>query len=201
MTGLTWMVGCGVAACSTFGVLLVMALCASASRADAEAAGHRTRLGAGDDDRRATAAGPDDRAARHLRTALRARTGWVFSASDARGPLVATGRGGAVVPPAGEALALRAARLAVLNDVPIIVPVAPGGPLGEAVLVGVAVPFADGRTGALVVAGGGGMATRPWATHVLQELAIERAELGMPVASAARSERFTVARRQHAYRR
>lgn len=201
VTGLTWMVGCGVAACSTLGGLLVLALCATASRADRATTGQRARLGSSADDRRV--AGPDDRVARHLRTALHGRTGWVFStssASEPRGQLVATGRGGAVVPPAGEALALRAARLAVLNEVPIIVPVAPGGPLGEATFVAVAVPFADGRTGALVVAGGGGMAMRPWTTHVLQELAIERAELGIPVAAAARSERFTVARRQHAYR-
>ena len=144
----------------------------------------------------------DDRTALDARKALRGRRAWVFSSSPTQAGLRLTGRGGATLPPSGEALALRVAGMAINADVPIIVPSKAGGPLDGMALVGVAVPFEDGRTGALVVAGAPGMAARPWITHVLQELAIERAELNVPAPpDQQRADRFTVARRDHAQAR
>jgi hypothetical protein len=194
---LTWMVGGGMAACL---FLTTLALCAAAGRADAaarEQAGGVVERPLRHD---ALPAGPDDLTARQIRTTLRGRSAWVFSSPAAHARLGLTGRAGVAVPPAGEALALRVAGLAINGEVPVIVPAAASGPLGDTVLIGVAVPFADGRAGALVVAGGSGMAARPWIAHVLQELAIERAELGVPVRCDARAERFTVARERHAFR-
>ncbi len=177
-------------------VLAVLALCAAAGRADAATIDLRM------DERMSRVAAAeeclvDDRTALDARNALRGRRAWVFSSSPARTGLRLTGRGGAMLPPSGEALALRVAGMAIHADVPIIVPGKAGGPLADTALVGVSVPFQDGRTGALVVAGGPGMASRPWITHVLQELAIERAELNVPAPPDQRADRFTVARRPH----
>jgi hypothetical protein len=181
-------------------ILATIALCAAAGRADAMAAVHHVdeRMS-----RRGEEAGlVDDRTALDARKALRGRRAWVFSSSPVHAGLRLTGRGGATLPPSGEALALRVAGMAINADVPIIVPSQAGGPLDGVALVGVAVPFEDGRTGALVVAGAPGMAARPWITHVLQELAIERAELNVPAPpDQQRADRFTVARRHHAQAR
>jgi hypothetical protein len=181
-------------------ILATIALCAAAGRADAMATAHHV-------DERTSPEGVeegliDDRTALDARKALRGRRAWVFSSSPAQAGLRLTGRGGATLPPSGEALALRVAGMAINADVPIIVPSQAGGPLDGVALVGVAVPFEDGRTGALVVAGAPGMASRPWITHVLQELAIERAELNVPAPpDQQRADRFTVARRDHAQAR
>jgi hypothetical protein len=175
----------------------MVALCVAAGHADAMAS-HRHA------DKRSSHSGAeedlvDDRTALDARKALRGRRAWVFSSSPAHAGLRLTGRGGAVLSPSGEALALRVASMAINADVPIIVPSRAGGPPDGTALVGVSVPFEDGRTGALVVAGGPGMAARPWITHVLQELAIERAELNVPAPPDHRAGRFTVARRDHAH--
>ncbi len=181
-------------------ILATVALCAAAGRADAMATAHHV-------DERTSRDGVeeglvDDRTALDARKALRGRRAWVYSSSPAQAGLRLTGRGGATLPPSGEALALRVAGMAINADVPIIVPSQTGGPLDGMALVGVAVPFEDGRTGALVVAGAPGMAARPWITHVLQELAIERAELNVPAPpDQQRADRFTVARRDHAQAR
>jgi hypothetical protein len=177
-------------------ILATLALCAAAGRADAMAADRNV-------DKRSSRAGVeeglvDDRTALDARKALRGRRAWVFSSSPAHAGLRLTGRGGATLPPSGEAMALRVAGMAINADVPIIVPSRAGGPLDGTALVGVSVPFEDGRTGALVVAGGPGMAARPWITHVLQELAIERAELNVPAPPDQRADRFTTARRDPA---
>lgn len=177
-------------------ILATLALCAAAGRADAMAADRQV-------DERSSAVAVeaglvDDRTALDARKALRGRRAWVFSSPPSQVGLRLTGRGGVALPPAGEALALRVAGMAINADVPIIVPGKAGGPLDDTALVGVSVPFEDGRTGALVVAGGPGMAARPWITHVLQELAIERAELNVPAPPDQRADRFTVARRHHA---
>lgn len=176
-------------------ILAVLALCAAAGRADAMAIDLHV------DERLSRAVGEeglvDNRTALDARKALRGRRAWVFSSSPAHAGLRLTGRGGAALPPSGEALALRVAGMAIHADVPIIVPGKAGGPLDDTALVGVSVPFHDGRTGALVVAGGPGMASRPWITHVLQELAIERAELNVPAPPDQRADRFTVTRRRH----
>ncbi len=177
-------------------ILATLALCAAAGRADAKAVELRV------DERlsRAAAAGKglvDDRTALDARKALRGRCAWVFSSSPTHAGLRLTGHGGVTLPPSDEALALRVAGMAIHADVPIIVPGKPGGLLDDTALVGVSVPFQDGRTGALVVAGGPGMASRPWITHVLQELAIERAELNVPAPPDQRADRFTAARRPH----
>ncbi len=176
-------------------ILATLALCAAAGRADAMAADRPV-----DERSRRLAAEEglvDDRTALDARKALRGRRAWVFSSSPSRVGLRLTGRGGVALPPSGEALALRVAGMAINADVPVIVPGTAGGPLEGTALVGVSVPFEDGRTGALVVAGGPGMASRPWITHVLQELAIERAELNVPAPPDQRADRFTVARRHH----
>ncbi len=181
-------------------ILATVALCAAAGRADAMTI-------AGDMDERSSRATAeaglvDDRTALDARRALRGRRAWVFSSSPTQAGLRLTGRGGVALPPSGEALALRVAGMAINADVPIIVPGEAGGRLEGTALVGVAVPFEDGRTGALVVAGGSGMAARPWITHVLQELAIERAELNVPAPpDQQRADRFTVARRRGAHAR
>jgi hypothetical protein len=178
-------------------ILATVALCVAAGRADAMAIVSQV-------DERLSSDGvhevglADDRTALDARTALRGRRAWVFSSSPAHAGLRLTGRGGATLAPSGETLALRVAGMAINADVPIIVPSQTGGSLEGTALVGVAVPFEDGRTGALVVAGGPGMAARPWITHVLQELAIERAELNVPAPpDQQRADRFTVARRRH----
>ena len=180
-------------------ILATLALCAAAGRADAMAVDRQM------DERSSRAAAEevlvDDRTALDARKALRGRRAWVFSSSPAHTGLRLTGRGGPTLPPSGEGLALRVAGMAINADVPIIVPAEANGPLDGAALVGVSVPFEDGRTGALVVAGGPGMASRPWITHVLQELAIERAELNVPAPPDQRADRFTVARRDHAQTR
>jgi hypothetical protein len=176
-------------------ILATLALCAAAGRADAMAAD-----GPVDERSRPLAAEDglvDDRTALDARKALRGRRAWVFSSSPPHAGLRLTGRGGTALPPTGEALALRVAGMAINADVPIIVPAKAGGPLDGTALVGVSVPFEDGRTGALVVAGSPGMASRPWITHVLQELAIERAELNVPAPPDQRADRFTVDRRHH----
>jgi hypothetical protein len=176
-------------------ILATLALCAAAGRADAMATDLRV------DERSSRLAAEDglvdDRTALDARKALRGRRAWVFSSSPSHVGLRLTGRGGVTLPPTGEALALRVAGMAINADVPIIVPAKAGGPLDGMALVGVSVPFEDGRTGALVVAGSPGMASRPWITHVLQELAIERAELNVPAPPDQRADRFTVARRHH----
>ena len=179
-------------------MLATLALCAAAGRADAMAVDVRA------DERlsRAAAAAADkglvdDRTALDARRALRGRRAWVFSSAPTHAGLRLTGQGGATLPPSGEALALRVAGMAIHADVPIIVPGKPGGLLDDTALVGVSVPFQDGRAGALVVAGGPGMASRPWITHVLQELAIERAELNVPAPPDQRADRFTADRRPH----
>jgi hypothetical protein len=171
--------------------VVMVALCAAAGRADALA-------GIKDVDERSLPAAAegdlaDDRTALDARRALRGRRAWVYSSSTTHAGLRLTGRGGSALPSPGEALALRVAGMAINADVPIIVPGQAGGPLEGMALVGVSVPFEDGRTGALVVAGGAGMAARPWIAHVLQELAIERAELSVPAAPDQRAGRFTVA--------
>lgn len=196
MQVLVYATGVAVVACL---ILATVALCVAAGRADAVAAdrgvdGRSSRLGADE-------ALVDDRTALDARKALRGRRAWVFSSAPAHAGLRLTGRGGATLPPSGEALALRVASMAINADVPIIVPSRAGGSLEGTALVGVAVPFEDGRTGALVVAGGPGMAARPWITHVLQELAIERAELNVPAPPDQRADRFTVDRRHHAHAR
>jgi hypothetical protein len=177
-------------------ILGTVALCLAAGRADAMAA-----VSEGVDERssRATteASLVDDHTAFDARQALRGRRAWVFSAPSVHAGLRLTGRGGAALQPRGEALALRVAAMAISADVPVIVPGLANGPLEGTALIGVAVPFADGRRGALVVAGGAGMAERPWIAHVLQELAIERAELSVPAAPDRRADRFTVAGRHH----
>jgi hypothetical protein len=176
-------------------ILATVALCAAAGRADAMAT-----VGSVDERLSRAAAQEglvDDRTALDARKALRGRRAWVFSSSPAHAGLRLTGHGGVTLPPSGEALALRVAGMAIHADVPIIVPGKAGGPLNDTALVGVSVPFQDGRSGALVVAGGLGMASRPWITHVLQELAIERAELNVPAPPDQRADRFTVARRRH----
>jgi hypothetical protein len=180
-------------------ILATLALCAAAGRADAMA----TDLHVDERSRHVAAEEGlvDDRTALDARKALRGRRAWVFSSSPAHAGLRLTGRGGAALQPSGEGLALRVAGMAINADVPIIVPGKAGGPLEGTALVGVSVPFEDGRTGALVVAGGPGMASRPWITHVLQELAIERAELNVPAPPDQRADRFTVAGRRHAQAR
>jgi hypothetical protein len=180
-------------------ILATLALCAAAGRADVMATDLHV-----DERLRHVAAEEglvDDRTALDARKALRGRRAWVFSSSSSHAGLRLTGRGGVALPPSGEGLALRVAGMAINADVPIIVPGKAGGPLEGTALVGVSVPFEDGRTGALVVAGGSGMASRPWITHVLQELAIERAELNVPAPPDQRADRFTVARRHHAQAR
>jgi hypothetical protein len=174
-----------------------IALCAAAGRADVMAADRIL-------DERSSRPGAedglvDDRTALDARKALRGRRAWVFSSAPTPAGLRLTGRGGPTLPPSGEALALRVAGMAINADAPIIVPGRAGGPLEGTALVGVAVPFEDGRTGALVVAGDPGMAARPWITHVLQELAIERAELNVPAPPDQRAGRFTVDRRHRAH--
>jgi hypothetical protein len=176
-------------------ILATVALCVAAGRADAMTTADQV-------DERSIREGAevglvDDRTALDARKALRGRRAWVFSSSPTHAGLRLTGRGGATLPPSGEALALRVAGMAINADVPIIVPGQTGGSLEGTALVGVAVPFEDGRTGALVVAGGPGMAARPWITNVLQELAIERAELNVPAPPDQRADRFTVARRRN----
>jgi hypothetical protein len=183
--------GLAVLACL---ILLVVALCSAAGRADAMAAARKL-------DERMTPAEPpadltDDRTALDARKALRGRRAWVFSSPSAHAGLRLTGRGGTALTPRGEALALRVAGMAINAEVPVIVPGHGGGPLEGTTLIGVSVPFDDGRSGALVVAGGEGLAARPWVTHVLTELAIERAELGVPAAPDQRAGRFT-AQRHH----
>jgi hypothetical protein len=181
--------GFAVVACL---ILVMAALCSVAGRADAMAAARTV------DERISEAGLADDRTACDARTALRGRRAWVFSSASAHAGLRLTGHGGTALPSCGEALALRVAGMAINADVPIIVPCHEGGPLEGTALVGVSVPFEDGRTGALVVAGGPGMAARPWITHVLQELAIEQAELSVPAASEQRADRFTITRRRPA---
>jgi hypothetical protein len=185
--------GFAVVACL---ILVMVALCAAAGRADAMAAARTV-------DERMSEAGAqaalaDDHTACDARTALRGRRAWVFSSTSAHAGLRLTGCGGKVLPARGEVLALRVAGMAINADVPVIVPSHEGGPLEGTALVGVSVPFADGRIGALVVAGGPGMAARPWITQVLQELAIEQAELSVPAADDQRANRFTVTGRRHA---
>ncbi len=187
MQVLAYATGFAVVACL---ILVVAALCTAAGRADAMAAAQRV-------DERCSEAGvqgalADDHTACDARTALRGRRAWVFSSSTPHAGLRLTGHGGTALPPRGEALALRVAGMAINADVPIIVPSHEGGPLEGTALVGVSVPFEDGRIGALVVAGGPGMAARPWITHVLQELAIEQAELSVPAVADHRAGRFTV---------
>jgi len=194
MQVLVYATGIAVAVCL---VLVTIALCAAAGRADAMAADRR--LDEHTSRPEAQGALADDRTALDARKALRGRRAWVFSSSPAHAGLRLTGRGGAALSPAGEGMALRVAGMAINADVPIIVPGKPGGPLDGTALVGVSVPFEDGRTGALVVAGGAGMASRPWITHVLLELAIERAELNVPAPPDQRADRFTVARQRHAH--
>lgn len=178
-------------------IMMMVALCTAAGRADAMAA---TRSMDERTSRAAAEAGlVDDGTALDARRALRGRRAWVFSSPATHAGLRLTGRGGAALPTSGEALALRVAGMAINADVPIIVPGLAGGPLEGMALVGVSVPFEDGRSGALVVAGGAGMASRPWITHVLRELAIERAELNVPAPPDQRADRFTVARRRHAH--
>jgi hypothetical protein len=176
-------------------ILATLALCAAAGRADAMSSVRPV------DERSSRPVEQeglvDDRTALDARKALRGRRAWVFSSSPAHGGLRLTGHGGVTLPPSGEALALRVAGMAIHADVPIIVPGKPGGVLDDTALVGVSVPFQDGRTGALVVAGGPGMASRPWITHVLQELAIERAELNVPAPPDQRADRFAADRRRH----
>jgi hypothetical protein len=192
MQVLVYATGIAVVSCL---ILATIALCVAAGRADAMAADRHA------DERTSRPAAEeglvDDRTALDARKALRGRRAWVFSSSATHAGLRLTGRGGAVLPPSGEALALRVAGMAIHADVPIIVPGKAGGPLDDTALVGVSVPFEDGRSGALVVAGGSGMASRPWITHVLQELAIERAELNVPAPPDQRADRFTVERRGH----
>lgn len=194
MQVLVYATGIAVVTCL---ILATVALCAAAGHADIVAADRnvdkRSSL------REAQEALVDDRTALDARKALRGRRAWVFSSSPSRAGLRLTGRGGEALAPSGEALALRVAGMAINADVPIIVPGKAGGPLNGTALVGVSVPFDDGRTGALVVAGGPGMTSRPWITHVLQELAIERAELNVPAPPDQRADRFTVARRDHAH--
>ena len=193
MQVLVAMTGVAVVMCLT---LVAVALCTAAGRADATAADRRV-------DKRSSFPGEeeglvDDRTALDARKALRGRRAWVFSSSPSHAGLRLTGRCGAALPPSGEGMALRVACMAINADVPIIVPGKAGGTLDGTALVGVSVPFEDGRSGALVVAGGPGMAARPWIIHVLQELAIERAELNVPAPPDQRADRFTVARRDHA---
>jgi hypothetical protein len=193
MQVLAYATGIAVVVCL---ILATLALCAAAGRADAMSA-----VGPVDERSKLPAAQEglvDDRTALDARKALRGRRAWVFSSSPTHTGLRLTGRGGVTLPPTGEALALRVAGMAIHADVPIIVPGKAGGPLQDTALVGVSVPFQDGRTGALVVAGGPSMASRSWITHVLQELAIERAELNVTAPPDQRADRFTVARRHHA---
>jgi hypothetical protein len=193
MSAVAYAAGVAAVACL---ILVTVALCVTAGRADATAT-----VPEGVDGRSSQAAADmpliDDHTAFDARKALRGRRAWVFSAPSAHTGLRLSGRGGTALPPRGEALALRVAAMAISADVPVIVPGLAGGSLEGTALIGVAVPFADGRRGALVVAGGAGMAERPWITHVLQELAVERAELGVPAAPDRRADRFTVAGRRH----
>lgn len=174
-------VGFGMAA--IVALTMAVAMCSAAGQADAHTRRDATGVPSGP-------SGPDDRTAAEARRALRARAAWVFANPTGHARLQRTGRHGAVTwLDAADALALRVAGLAINTDVPVVVPTANRGALDGLVLVAIAIPFADGRAGALVVAGGPGFLARPWSVEVLQELAVERAELGAsaPVAVERRA--------------
>lgn len=201
-----------VAACALAAVLLLtMALCAAAGRADADAARRDAPHDAPDAGRqgaetfapvRHASARPDDGTAADARRAIRGRAAWVFSNPTGHAHLQLRGVDGAPLPASCEALALQAAGLAInAAGVPVVVPTATGGALRGAALLAVAIPFPDGRSGALVVAGAAGLATRPWATRALQELAVERAERRPGRANRAnRAQRGSAADRSRHHR-
>jgi len=131
--------------------LMALALCAAAARGDrvlvtAEDGG---RCPAVDDE--PVHAGDD--VARRARAAVRGRRAWVFATPTEHGHLSVVGEHGPGEVGPVQSFAVRVAGLAINAELPVIVPGPADGSLGETALVGVPLPFADGRIGALVVAG------------------------------------------------
>jgi hypothetical protein len=114
--------------------------------------------------------------ARAARDMARGRRAWQFTSTSPHARLQLADAHGEGTPPEAEALALRVAGLAINADLPVIVLGPAGGPLADAAFVAVPVPFRDWRIGALVVAGGHGLAARTRLAAALGELAASGAD-------------------------
>jgi hypothetical protein len=165
--GLVWMVG---SAC------VAIALGRSAARADQESDAHYADLlvaqerfvfTAQAEPRGVATATPrrGDLFARQARTAVRARHSWVYASPSAHAALSLTGACGPDASDEADGAPLRAAGMAVNGDQPVVLP------LVERTLVAVPVPFADGRIGAIVVAGAAGLAQRAHAPEHVRRVA------------------------------
>ncbi|HEY6760500.1 MAG TPA: hypothetical protein VI318_13460 [Baekduia sp.] len=125
--------------------------------------------------RHASHAHADVAAARAARDATDGRHAWVFASAAPHARLRLTGRDADAdddrAAPEAEGLALRTAGVAINAELPVAVLGAADGPLADAAFIGVPLPFIDGRVGALVVAGGVGLAARRAAVDALVELA------------------------------
>jgi hypothetical protein len=109
--------------------------------------------------------------ARVVRDMACGRRAWVFASPAPHARLRLTDADGTQVPHEAEGLALRVAGMAINIELPVIVLGGAGGPLADAAFLGVHVPFSDGRLGALVVAGGHGLAARTTLARALADLA------------------------------